>query len=55
MIRVCPFGKFTGMSASLTEGARQLHAILAHSMGIDIPAALAPVERMDPEILGATR
>jgi iron complex transport system substrate-binding protein len=38
--------------ASLTEGARQLHAILAHCAGGDVPAALAPVERMDPDLSG---
>lgn len=36
--------------ASLIEGVRQLHAILAHVAGIDVPPALAPIERLDPAI-----
>jgi iron complex transport system substrate-binding protein len=34
--------------ASLTEGVRQLHAILAHVAGGEPAAGLAPLERMDP-------
>jgi len=37
--------------ASLTEGIRQLHAILAHCAGIEVPAELAPAERTDPDLL----
>ena len=40
--------------ASLTEGVRQLHAILAHAAGVAIPAELAPAERTDPDLSGGT-
>ena len=33
--------------ASLTEGIRQIHAILAHSVGVHIDAALRPLEKQD--------
>lgn len=33
--------------AALTEGVRQLHAILAHVAGVEVDAALAPLERLD--------
>jgi iron complex transport system substrate-binding protein len=36
--------------ASLTEGVRQLHAILAHAVGVALPQELAPAERMDPDL-----
>jgi iron complex transport system substrate-binding protein len=36
--------------ASLTEGVRQLHAIIAHSVGAAVPRQLAPAERMDPDL-----
>ena len=36
--------------ASLTEGVRQLHAILAHVAGADVSRDLAPAERLDPAI-----
>jgi len=36
--------------ASLTEGVRQLHAILAHVAGADVPHDLAPDERLDPAL-----
>jgi iron complex transport system substrate-binding protein len=36
--------------AALTEGVRQLHAILAHSVGLPVPEELAPSERTDPDI-----
>jgi iron complex transport system substrate-binding protein len=36
--------------ASLTEGVRQLHAIIAHSVGAAVPRELAPAERMDPDL-----
>jgi len=36
--------------ASLTEGVRQIHAILAHVTGVDIPPALKPQEKLDPQI-----
>jgi len=38
--------------ASLTEGVRQLHAILAHCAGGDVAAELAPIERMDSDLPG---
>ncbi len=37
--------------AALTEGVRQLHAILAHVAGIEVPAELLPAERMDPQLM----
>jgi iron complex transport system substrate-binding protein len=40
--------------ASLTEGVRQLHAIMAHCSGVAVPGELAPAERMDPDLSGAT-
>jgi iron complex transport system substrate-binding protein len=36
--------------ASLTEGVRQLHAILSHAVGAAVPEELAPAERMDPDL-----
>lgn len=36
--------------ASLTEGVRQLHAIIAHSVGVSVPEELAPAERMDADL-----
>lgn len=36
--------------ASLTEGIRQLHAILAHVTGAAVPPDLAPAERLDPAL-----
>lgn len=36
--------------ASLTEGVRQLHRILARVAGADLPAALAPEEKCDPDL-----
>jgi iron complex transport system substrate-binding protein len=36
--------------ASLTEGVRQLHAILAHVAGADVPPEFAPAERLDPAL-----
>lgn len=36
--------------ASLTEGARQLHAILARVAGAEIATELAPSERLDPDL-----
>jgi iron complex transport system substrate-binding protein len=38
--------------AALTEGVRQLHAILAHAAGIAVAAELAPAERLDPDAMG---
>ncbi len=35
--------------AALTEGVRQLHALLAHVAGVKVPANLLPDERMDPD------
>jgi iron complex transport system substrate-binding protein len=37
--------------ASLTEGVRQLHAILAHVAGAAVPPDLAPAERVDPALV----
>lgn len=36
--------------ASLTEGVKQIHAILASFAGIDLPANLQPQEKQDPAI-----
>jgi len=36
--------------AALTEGVRQLHAILANVAGVRIPDSLRPSERTDPEL-----
>jgi iron complex transport system substrate-binding protein len=33
--------------ASLTEGVRQLHTILAHAASVSVPEYLAPAERVD--------
>jgi iron complex transport system substrate-binding protein len=35
--------------ASLTEGVRQIHALLARVHGLDIDAAIAPLEALDPD------
>ncbi|HTX35184.1 MAG TPA: cobalamin-binding protein [Bryobacteraceae bacterium] len=40
--------------AALTEGIRQLHAILAHAVGAAVPAELAPAERTDSDLTGGT-
>jgi iron complex transport system substrate-binding protein len=37
--------------ASLTEGVRQIHAILAHVAGVKAPSALQPQEKLDPQLL----
>jgi iron complex transport system substrate-binding protein len=39
--------------ASLTEGVRQLHAILAHVAGCEPMAGLEPAERVDPDLAAA--
>jgi iron complex transport system substrate-binding protein len=39
--------------AALTEGVRQLHAILAHAAGCEPPPELAPEERVDPDLAAA--
>lgn len=36
--------------AALTEGVRQLHAILAHAVGTKVELRLAPEERLDPDL-----
>ena len=36
--------------AALTEGALQLHAILAGVVGVNLPADLSPAERTDPDL-----
>jgi iron complex transport system substrate-binding protein len=40
--------------AALTEGVRQLHAILAHAVGAAVPGGLAPAERTDCDLSGGT-
>ena len=37
--------------ASLTEGVKQIHAILAHVAGVQVEAALRPQEKLDPQLL----
>jgi len=37
--------------AALTEGVRQLHAILAHVAGVELDSKLAPEERIDPDLI----
>jgi iron complex transport system substrate-binding protein len=37
--------------AALTEGVRQLHAILAHVVGVTVGPKLAPEERGDPDLI----
>jgi iron complex transport system substrate-binding protein len=37
--------------ASLTEGVRQIHAVLAHVAGIELPDSLKPREKTDPDLL----
>jgi len=37
--------------ASLTEGVRQIHAILAQVVGIPVDEALRPAEKLDPHLL----
>jgi iron complex transport system substrate-binding protein len=37
--------------ASLTEGIRQIHAILAHAVGVPVAPALHPAEKLDPDLL----
>lgn len=37
--------------ASLTEGVRQIHAILAQVAGVPVAAALHPAEKLDPHLL----
>jgi len=39
--------------AALTEGVRQLHALLAHAAGAEVPAGLEPEQRQDPDLLRA--
>jgi len=40
--------------AALTEGVRQIHAILAHALGETIDAELLPQERLDPDAAAVT-
>jgi iron complex transport system substrate-binding protein len=35
--------------AALTEGVRQIHALLAHVVGAPVPLSIAPGERLDPD------
>jgi iron complex transport system substrate-binding protein len=37
--------------ASLTEGVRQIHAILARVVGVEVAASLKPQEKLDPQLL----
>jgi iron complex transport system substrate-binding protein len=37
--------------ASLTEGVKQIHAILAHVVGMTVAPELHPVEKLDPQLL----
>ena len=37
--------------ASLTEGVRQIHAIVAHAVGVPADAGLQPAEKLDPDLL----
>jgi iron complex transport system substrate-binding protein len=37
--------------ASLTEGVRQIHAILAHVVGVEVAPSLQPREKLDPQLL----
>jgi iron complex transport system substrate-binding protein len=37
--------------AALTEGVRQLHAILARAVGYEPPPDLAPEESLDPDLM----
>jgi iron complex transport system substrate-binding protein len=37
--------------ASLTEGVRQIHTILAHAVGTSVGRSLAPQEKLDPQLL----
>jgi iron complex transport system substrate-binding protein len=37
--------------ASLVEGVRQIHAILARVVGMPVDAALRPAEKLDPDLL----
>ena len=37
--------------ASLTEGVKQVHALLARAAGSTVDPALAPEERLDPSTL----
>lgn len=37
--------------ASLTEGVRQIHAILAHVVGVPVAPELRPAEKLDPHLL----
>lgn len=36
--------------AALTEGIRQLHAMICHVMNVELDPSLAPAERLDPEL-----
>ena len=41
--------------AALTEGVRQLHAILSHVAGVTPDPAVAPAERLDPDLAPVER
>ena len=41
--------------ASMTEGIKQIHAILAHCVGADIDAALKPEEKQDSALAAQTK
>jgi iron complex transport system substrate-binding protein len=36
--------------ASLTEGVKQIHAILAHVVGVDVEPSLHPTEKQDASL-----
>ena len=40
--------------ASLTEGVRQLHYVLARSLGLEVDPAIAPEEKVDPALPKST-
>ena len=40
--------------ASLTEGVRQLHYVLARSLGLEVDPAIAPEEKVDPSLPKST-
>ena len=40
--------------AALTEGVRQLHAIIAHAVGMNLERELMPKEAVDPDLHAAS-
>lgn len=41
--------------AALTEGIKQIHAILAHCVGVEVRASLLPDEKQDPALAAQTK